>query len=316
MAEGRVLGVPSPRVEGEEKVSGAARYAVDVDLPRMLSVKVLRSPFAHARLKRVDVAKAAAAPGVRAVLTGNDLRGIKIGKKIIDMPLLAEDVVRFAGEKVAAVVAETEAQAEQAVEWIEAEYDALPAVIDVLAALEPGAPVLHPALCEYQGLLQKFATPTNAFVQLTWKKGDVAEGFRQSELVVENTFTVPAVHQAYLEPHSCVVKLNSDGSVDVWASTKSPYALREQVGNAVGIAPASIVVHPCYVGGDFGGKGDANEVALCYKLAKGAGAPVKFVVDYGEELIAGNPRHGAAIKVKTGVLRNGLMLAEHIEFIF
>jgi carbon-monoxide dehydrogenase large subunit len=316
MAERRVLGVPSPRVEGEEKVSGAARYAVDVDLPGMLSVKVLRSPFAHARLKRVDVAKASAAPGVRAVLIGNDLRGIKIGKKIIDMPLLAEDVVRFAGEKVAAVVAETEAQAEEAAEWIEAEYDALPAVIDVLAALEPGAPVLHPALCEYQGLLQKFATPTNAFVQLTWKKGDVAEGFRQSDLVVENTFTVPAVHQAYLEPHSCVVKLNSDGSVAVWASTKSPYALREQVGNAVGIAPASIVVHPCYVGGDFGGKGDANEIALCYKLAQRAGAPVKFVVDYGEELIAGNPRHGAVIKVKTGVLRNGLMIAEHIEFIF
>jgi CO/xanthine dehydrogenase Mo-binding subunit len=137
--------------------------------------------------------------------------------------------------------------------WIEVEYDPLPAVIDPLAARRPGAPLLHPALDEYKGMLQKFTAPTNAFDQLTWKKGDVAEGFRQSDLVVENTFAVPAVHQAYLEPHSCVVKLNRDGGVDVWASTKSPYALREQVGSAVGIAPASIVVHPCYVGGDFGG---------------------------------------------------------------
>jgi carbon-monoxide dehydrogenase large subunit len=316
MAERQILGVPSPRVEGEEKVGGTARYAVDVVLPGMLWVKALRSPYAHARIKRIDVAKAAASPGVKLILTGAEMRGIKIGKKIIDMPLLAEDVVRYAGEKVAAVVAESEAQAEAALDLLDVEYEQLPAVMDVLAALESQAPLLHPALGEYKGLLQKIETPSNAFVQLTWKKGDVTEGFRQSDVVVENTFHVPAVHQGYIEPHSCVVRANPDGGAEVWASTKSPYALRDQVGSAMNVAPGKIIVHPCYVGGDFGGKGDSNEIALCYELSKRCGAPVKFVFDYSEELIAGNPRHGAVIRVKTGVKRNGLMIAEHIEFIF
>jgi CO/xanthine dehydrogenase Mo-binding subunit len=277
---------------------------------------VLRSPYAHAKIKRIDTTRAAALPGVKLVLTGSDVSGIKIGKKIIDMPILADSVVRYVGEKVAAVVADSEANAEAAVERIEIDYEQLPSITDVESALLPQAPILHPALSEYKGLLQKFEAPTNAFVQLTWKKGDVDEGFRQSEVVVENTFYVPAVHQAYIEPHSCVVRVNGDGSTEVWASTKSPYALREQVGNAMNIAPGQIIVHPCYVGGDFGGKGDANEVALCYQLSKRCAAPVKFVVDYTEELIAGNPRHGAVIRVKTGVKRNGLMIAEQIEFLF
>lgn len=315
MAQKQIFGVPSPRVEGEEKVGGAAVYAVDVTLPGMLWVKLLRSPLAHARIKRIDASRAVGAAGVKVVLVGSDLNGVKIGKKIIDMPLLADGVVRFVGEKVAAVVADSEAHAEAALDRIEVEYDELPVVTDVLAALAPAAPLLHPAMADYKGLLQKTATPTNAVVQLTWKKGDVVEGFRQADLVVENTFEVPAVHQAYIEPHACVVRAHEEG-FEVWASTKSPYALRDQVGAAMGIAPANIVVHPCYVGGDFGGKGDCNDVALCYELAQRAGAPVKLIVDYSEELMAGNPRHGAVIKVKTGVKRNGLMIAEHIEFFF
>lgn len=315
MAEKQILGVASPRVEGEEKVAGKAVYAEDVALPGMLWVKLLRSPVAHARIKRIDTSRVKEIAGVKVVLTGSDLAGIKIGKKIIDMPLLADGVVRYAGEKVAAVAADSEACAEEAIDCIEVEYEELPVVTDVLAALTPEAPVLHPEVGSYKGLLQKIESPTNALVQLTWRKGDVAEGFRQSDLVVENTFQVSAVHQAYIEPHACLVRANADG-FEAWASTKSPYALRDQVGNAMGLAPAHIVVHPCYVGGDFGGKGDSNDVALCYELAKRAGAPVKLIVDYAEELVAGNPRHGAVIKVKTGVKHNGLMIAEHIEFLF
>jgi CO/xanthine dehydrogenase Mo-binding subunit len=316
MAEKRVLGVPSPRVEGEEKVTGKARYALDVTLPGMLWVKVLRSPIAYGRIKRVDTSHAAALPGVSVILTGRDLTGVKIGKKIIDMPVLADGVVRYVGEKVAAVAAETEAAAEQAVELIDVEYEALAAVMDPLAAAEPSAPLLHPAMTDYKGLLCKIEAPSNVFVQLAWKKGDVYEGLRQSDVVVENTFRVAAVHQGYLEPHSCVVRVNSDGGAEVWASTKSPFALREQIGAAFQVAPASIVVHPCYVGGDFGGKGDANEVALCYALAKRTGRPIKFLIDYTEELLAGNPRHSAVIKIKTGVKRNGIIIAQHMQFVF
>ena len=316
MTQTQVLGVPSPRVEGEEKVGGTAIYAVDVTLPGMLWVKVLRSPIAHGTIKRIDVSKAAALAGVRMILTGQDLAGMKIGKKIIDMPLLADGVVRYVGEKVAAVAAETEAAAEEGVALLDADYEELPAVADPLDAMRSSAPLLHPEVCSYKGLPQKIDAPSNVFVNLAWKKGDVEEGFRHSDVIVENTFRVAAVHQAYLEPHSCVVRALPDGGAEVWASTKSPFPLRDQVGGAFNLAPASIIVHPCYVGGDFGGKGDANEVALCYALAKKSSRPVKFLVDYGEELIAGNPRHGAVITVKTGVKRNGIMIAQHVQFVF
>jgi len=316
MVEMRSVGIPSPRVEGEQKVAGAAIYAVDVALPDMLWAKVLRSPLAHGRIKRIDSAKAAALPGVKAVLTGADLAGAKIGKKIVDMPLLAEHVVRFAGEKVAAVAAVSEAIAEAALDLIDVEYEELPVLTDVLEAMQPSAPLVHPDVAQYKGLLHKIETPSNVFVHLTWKKGVVAEGFRQSDVIVENTFTVPAVHQAYIEPHSSLVRVNRDGTADVWSSNKSPFGMRDAVGAALQIAPASLIVHPCYVGGDFGGKGDGNDVALCYALARKAGRPVKLTVDYTEELSAGNPRHGAVIKIKTGVKKNGIMIAEHIEFVF
>ncbi|HYA29711.1 MAG TPA: xanthine dehydrogenase family protein molybdopterin-binding subunit [Acidobacteriota bacterium] len=316
MVEIRSIGIPSPRVEGEQKVAGSALYAVDVALPDMLWVKVLRSPIAHGRIKRIDAFKAAALPGVKAILTGADLAGAKIGKKIIDMPLLADKVVRFTGEKVAAVAAESEAIAETALELIDVEYEDLPVVTDVLEAMQAGAPLLHPDVANYKGLLHKIEHPSNVFVNLTWKKGAVEEGFRQSDVVVENTFTVPAVHQAYIEPHACLVNIKSDGSAEVWSSNKSPFGMREAVGSSLGVAPSSLLIHPCYVGGDFGGKGDGNDVALCYALARKTGRAIKLVSDYTEELIAGNPRHGAVIRIKTGVKKNGIMIAEHIEFVF
>ena len=316
MAEKRVLGIASPRVEGEEKVGGKAVYAVDVTLPNMLWVKALRSPIAHGKIKRLEVSNALASPGVVTVITGTEFGGALIGKKVIDMPVLANGVVRYMGEKVAAVAAENEDAAERALELIEVEYEALPVVADLAQALSPGAPLIHPNVSQYKGLLHEIPTASNVFVSLNWKKGDVEAGFRQSDVIVENTFSVPAVHQAYIEPHSCVVQVNSDGSAEVWASTKAPFAMRDQVGSVFQISPTSIVIHPCYVGGDFGGKGDSNEVALCYALSRKTGRPVKFLIDYTEELMAGNPRHGGVITIKTGVKQNGLIIAQHMEIIF
>ena len=311
----RVVGIAAPRVEGEQKVSGGAVYALDVVLPRMLWAKVLRSPLPHARIKKIDVSKARALSGVRAVLTGKDLSGAKIGKKIVDMPLLAEDVVRFVGEKVAAIAAETEDIASEAVELIEVEYEELPAVLDPLEAMRPGAPMLHPELAGYGGLVHPIEQPGNVMVHLAWKKGDVAEGFKRSEVVVENTFHTARVHQAYIEPHSCLVAARNGGA-EVWASTKSPYNLRDQLAAAFKSAPDKFIVHPCYIGGDFGGKGDHNDAALCYALSSQSGRPVKFVMDYNEEFAAGNPRHSAVVRIKTGVKRDGALVAQHIEFIF
>src|SRR3970040_1890356 len=221
MNEIRSVGIPSPRVEGEQKVGGGALYAVDVTLPEMLWAKVLRSPIAHGRIKKIDFSKAQSLPGVRAILTGADLTGARIGKKIVDMPLLADAVVRYAGEKVAAVAAESETMAEAALDLIDVEYEELPVVTDPLAAMRADAPLLHPGVGEYQGLLHKIDAPSNVFVRLNWKKGEVEEGFRQSDVVVENTFRVAAVHQAYIEPHCSVVRINSDGRAEVWSSNKS-----------------------------------------------------------------------------------------------
>ena len=316
MATKKIIGNPTPRVEGEEKVTGKAVYAADVTLPGMLWGKVLRSPISYGRIKHIDVSQAVQLPGVKAIVSGEDVTGLRIGRKLYDMPILADGVVRFIGEKVAAVAAEDELIAEEALNLIEVEYEELEPVLDPVKAMDPAAPILHPDVLTYKGLPGKLESPSNAFIYIDWKKGDIETGFNQADVVVENTFHTNQVHQAYIEPHSCVVKADTDGSAEIWACSKVPYAIREQVANAVRIEPEKLVVHPCYIGGDFGGKGDFMDVALCYVLAKKASRPVKIVMDYDEEFTAGNPRHASVIKVKTGVKKDGTIVAHHMDFIF
>ena len=316
MAIKKVVGIPTPRVEGKDKVTGRAKYTVDVTLPGMLWGKVLRSPIPSGRIKRIDVSRALHLPGVKTVVTGEDVTGLKIGRRVYDMPILADGVVRFIGEKVAAVAAESEEIAEQALDLIEVEYEDLEPVLDPVKAMEPSAPLIHPDVMHYKGLPEKLATPSNDFIYKTWKKGDISVGFKQAELIVENTFATKTVHHAYLEPHSCVVQANESGGAEIWSCSKVPYAIREQVANAIHISPEKLVVHPCYIGGDFGGKGDFMDIGVCYFLSKKSGRPVKMVMDYDEEFIAGNPRHASIIKVKTGVKKDGTLVAHHMEFIF
>ncbi len=315
MANGRIVGAPATRGEGEDKVSGRARYTADMAVPGMLWCKVLRSPIAHGRIARIDAGKALAAPGVRSVVTGADLSGARIGKKLVDMPLLADGVVRYIGEKVAAVAADSEAEAEAAAPLIDVEYEEMAAVLDPVEAAEPSAPLIHPEVTTYPGLLQPMDAPSNVAVRLEWRKGDVEAAFREADLVVENTYTTPAVHHGYIEPHCCIVEAKGEGA-DVWASTKSLFALRDHMAGALGIPADRVIAHPGYLGGDFGGKGDANDLALCYVLSKNTGKPVKYLMDYTEELIAGNPRHASVTTVKTGVKRNGLIVAQHMDLLF
>jgi len=312
----KVIGTSVSRVESVDKVTGRATYAVDVVLHDMLWGKVLRSPIAYGRIKRIDVSKALALPGVKAVVTGQDVSGVRIGRQIYDMPVLADSVVRFTGEKVAALAAQSAEIAEQALELIEVEYEALSPVLDPLEAMAPDATLLHPQVMAYRGLPGPLTAPSNAFVQLSWEKGDLEEGFRRADLVIENTFQTPVVHQAYIEPHSCVVKAKESGGAEIWACSKVPFALRDQLATAFGIAAEKFLVHPCNIGGDFGGKGDFMDVPVAYLLAQKSRRPVKMVMDYGEEFVAGNPRHAAIVKVKTGVTQAGRILAHHMDFIF
>ena len=312
----KIIGVPTPRSEGREKVSGAAIYATDVVLPNMLWAKALRSPIAYGRIRKIDVSKALALPGVHGVVTGADVKGQLIGRKIYDMPVLPDEVVRFIGEKVAVVAAETEEIAEAATELIDVHYDELDALLDPLEALQPSATVLHPNVQNYRGLLHEIKTPSNVFVDLTWTKGDVVAGFRDADLIIENTFTTQPMHQAYIEPHSCVVQARSAGGADVWACSKVPFALREQVATAFRRPVGDFLMHPSYIGGCFGGKGDFMDVPVCYLLSLKSGRPVKMVMDYAEEFIAGNPRHAAVIEVKTGVKRDGRLIAHRMDYVY
>lgn len=312
----KVIGTPITRSEGPDKVSGLAVYATDVVLPDMLWCKVLRSPISYGRIKKIDVSRARALPGVCAIVSGEDVTGLLIGRKIYDMPILADGVVRFIGEKVAAVAAESEALAEEAVSLIDVEYEEMPALLDPREAVQPSAVLLHPNVTTYRGLLHAIETPSNVFVDMHWKKGEVEAGFRAADIIVENTFTTTPVHQAYIEPHACVVQAHGESGADIWACSKVPFALREQVATAFNETVEHFVVHPCFIGGCFGGKGDFMDVPVCYLLSLKSGRPVKMVMDYSEEFVAGNPRHAAIVRVKSGVTKDGRLIAHKMEHLF
>jgi carbon-monoxide dehydrogenase large subunit len=233
-----------------------------------------------------------------------------------DVPVLAEDRVRFVGERVAAVAAEDRDTAEEALLLIDVDYEELPAVFDPLKALEQGAPILHPEVNSYIGLPRPLEIPSNAFVSDTWSKGHIDEGFAQADLIIENTFTVPRQHQAYLEPHSCLVWIDDQGRVQIWASSKVPYQVKEQLSIALGLPKERIRLNPVAIGGDYGGKGSAMDIPVAYYLAVRSGHPVRMVMDYMEEFVAGNPRHAAVIQLKTGVKREGTIVAHQARVVF
>ena len=312
----RVVGTPVPQPSGPDKVTGEADYAADIILPGMLFGKALRSPSAHARILRVDASRARTLPGVHAVLTGADVRGMYVGRMMRDMPLLAWDRVRFIGEKVAAVAAESFDIAEEALSLIEVEYEELPSVFDPLEAMKEDAPVLHDDPASYEGAYKPIPPIPNVCSYYKSAHGDVEQGLAEADRVFEDTFLLPPVHQGYIEPHACVVSTAPDGSAEIWPSNKTPFNLRTLVAAAVGGTEERLRVHAMHVGGDFGGKGSFMDVPLCYLLSQHAGRPVKMIMTYTEELTAGNIRHPGVIRLRTGVMNDGRLVAQHAELIF
>src|SRR5262249_37894731 len=287
-----------------------------VALPGMIWGKVLRSPFPHARIVHIDATRALSLAGVRAVITGKDTAGMRVGRMVRDVPLLAEDTVRFVGEKVAAVPAVDPATAEEALTRIDVKYEPLPAIFDPLEAMEPGAPLVHegsPIFASASGPIQPHGNILN---HATWSAGDLAQGFRESDLIFEHTFTTTWVHQGYMEPYACVVALDAAGRMQVWANNKTPYTLRKQLADALGFSEDQIVINPCGIGGDFGGKSPAMNVPLAYFLSLRSGRPVKMIMSYTEELMAGNPRHPAVVTIKTGVKSDGTCWARHSTVVY
>ncbi len=311
-----VVGQPIVRSEGAEKVSGESIYTADINLPGMLWGKALRSPFPHARIGRIDTARARQLPGVHAVITGQDLPDRRVGRLLRDCPVLARDKALFVGDKVAAVAAVDPDTAEEALLLIDVEYEELPPVFDPIEAMTEAAPTLHEAMAAYPGLPQPASTINNVFAHNVWSKGEIERGFAESDLVFEHTFNTQLMHQGYLEPHACVVHIDADSRVQVWANNKGPFMLREQLSAVWGLPQEQIRVNPCSIGGDFGGKGSFMDIPLCYYLARAAGRPVKMVMDYLQELMAGNPRHPGIITLKTGVKKDGRIWARQARTVF
>ena len=316
LSQSRGMGAPMPRVDGRDKVTGRTAYTTDIPLQGLLWGKALRSTHAHARIVRVDVTRALALPGVHAILTGDDLSGVRFGRYVIDVPVLADGVVRFIGEQVAAVAAVDEETAERALALIDVAYDPLPAVFDAAEAMQPGAAVVHPDMSGYAGVTPPAGAPTNVFDVHTWGQGDPVAGFEQAQVVMENTFTVPVVHQAYMESHACQAYVDGDGRFQVWANNKTPYNAKWQLAAALGVEPGQVRVHPVAIGGDFGGKGSPMNMALCCFLARRVGRPVRMAFDYGEEFLAANPRHSARILMRTGALLDGTLTAQEVDVVF
>src|SRR3989442_708537 len=251
-----VLSEPEWRVEGRDKVTGAARYAADVRVPNMLHAAFVSSPHAHARIVKVDASAARGMLGVRAVITGADVRPARYGRRLQDWPVLCWDNALFIGDRVAAVAADTPEIPDAAARAISVEYEELPAVLDPEAALAEDASVLHPDPSPYLYLGGKRPTVPNANVQGygLHEHGDVDAAFASAHRTFEHRFTLARTHQGYIEPHATLLWLDGD-VVRVVSTNKAPYGLRQQMAACLGLPEEKIVVDAGHIGGDFGGEG-------------------------------------------------------------
>ncbi|MFC1466560.1 MAG: molybdopterin-dependent oxidoreductase [Candidatus Brachytrichaceae bacterium NZ_4S206] len=295
-----VVGKPLPRPDAIAKVTGAAKYTDDYTFPNMLHACTLRAGIPHARIVRIDTSKAKALPGVAAVLTHEDVPGAKNhGLVYPDWPVLCYDKVRYVGDAVAIVAAETREIAEQALHLIEVEYEPLPVVDDPVAALAPDAPKVHE-----QGNLLK---------HIHVEKGDIEQGFAEADVIVEGEYETATTEHAFLEPECAIGRLTDDGRIEVYVGSQIPYADRKQIAAALGVPESQVRVIGTLIGGGFGGKEDIAGQIHVALLARATGRPVKMLYRRSESLIFHPKRHAVKFKVKVGAKRDGTFTAMRIE---
>jgi 4-hydroxybenzoyl-CoA reductase subunit alpha len=310
MKEYRTIGKRLPRIDAKDKVKGRAVYTDDISLPGMLCGMILRSPFPHARILKIDTSRAMKLPGVMAIVTGEDTLKIKYGlilrsPKYMDEFPLAVGKVRFIGDEVAAVAATNPDVAMEALDLIEVEYEELPAVFDPEEAQKLDAPQIHDH------------GPGNISREVHMKKGDPEKGFLESHLVREDTFTTQSAIHAYLEPHAAMASWDLNGKLTLYTSTQTPYYVQQHLALTLGMNADSIRVIKPFVGGGFGGKsGGMAALDFCAALlSRKAGRPVKIVYSRDEEFAAGRRKHPVAILMKTGVKRDGTIVARQCKAI-
>jgi CO/xanthine dehydrogenase Mo-binding subunit len=312
------IGISVPRVDGIEKVTGAAKFTGDLAIPGMLEAKVLRSPVPHAVIDSIDISKAQSRPGVVAILTRDDLTDIDpyYGNCLRDRAVVATDKVRFVGEPVAVVAAEDGLQAEEALSLIDVQYRELPCVADIDAALAEGAPLLH----EQQSGAGEFHEVAGVGENLGgnichrehFVKGDPDRAFADAEEIVEETFTFPMVFQYAMEPHSAIARV-STGGITLWSSSAHPFLVRSELAHMFGLPHAKVEVNVPFVGGAYGSKSYFKIEPLAVAIARKTGGRAVRLVQSVEESMLTTRRHSARIRIKTGVRRDGTLVGREAE---
>jgi len=313
-----VLGIDAPRVDGPAKVTGAAQFTADIVLPGMLHAKVLRSTMPHARLVRIDASAAERELGV-VVLTRDDLAGIDpyYGAVVKDQPVVAIDRVLFAGDVVAVVAAEGRDIAEEALDLIEVEYEPLPAVTDTLAAQEPGAPILHatrptPLVTFADMKSVHFQTDSNVCSIYHVAQGDFERGFVGADLQFDDVYSTPMIQHGHLEPHASTAYWEPSGKLVVYSSTQNPSVVRTQLAEMFRLPESSVRIIVPYLGGGYGAKTYPKLEPMVAVLSRKARRPVSLVLTR-EEVFMTAVRHAASVRIRTGVQRDGTLVARKVE---
>jgi putative selenate reductase molybdopterin-binding subunit len=309
------IGQSFPRSDSLVHVRGVSVFGADVVRPNMAYGAILRSAYAHARIKRIDTLRAERLDGVLAVVAGHDIPQGYFGVDIKDRRIFATDKVRYRGDAVAAVAAINEEIALRALGLIEVEYEPLQAVLDVLEAMAPGAPVIHEALQDYE---TGFRTEKNGNVctLAQVKSGDLEKGFAESDVLLEDTFVTQIQHQASIETHAAVAETDAYGRVTIWSTTQKPFAMRRYLSQALKIPMSAIRVIATKVGGGFGGKLELIVEPYAVVLARKCGRPVQIIYSREEEFLSTTPRHATRFWVKSGIKKDGTLLARHVKLIF
>tara|TARA_Y100001960_G_scaffold334085_1_gene444675 strand:+ start:4981 stop:7269 length:2289 start_codon:yes stop_codon:yes gene_type:complete len=323
--EFRQFGKRFRKVDGDDKVTGRAQFGADFTAPGSLFGKIVRSPYAHAKVIAIDTSAAEALPGVEAVCTAadfpSDVSGdldtgeVEIGIQFMANLIMGRRKVLFEGHPVAAVAANDSHIAEEAARLIKVDYEVLPAVTDPIEAMSPDAPLLHEGLVA-TSLSGSADTPSNIAGHMEGGKGDVEKGFAESDVVIERTYRTALVHQGYLEPEAETVHWRADGHIDVWANSQGSFPLRQNMSNLLGVEVSKIKVTPLEVGGAFGAKNTPRVTPVAAILSRKSGKPVKIVLTREEVLKATGPASGAVVTVKVGATKDGVLKAAQARLVF
>jgi CO/xanthine dehydrogenase Mo-binding subunit len=309
----RIVGTRPDRPDGIDKVTGRARFGADMVAPGMLTGRILRSPHAHARIRRIDTSKAEALSGVKAVVTRADFGDVPDHVADIMENCLAGEKALYDGHAVAAVAAISPAVARQALRLIEVDYEVLPHVTDVDEAMKPDAPVLH------EGRQQETVPAGmsgNVISRVEFGHGDIEAGLAKADRVVERTYRTAAVHQGYIEPHACLATMTADGQGDLWVCTQGHYMVRNTCAAILGLDQGQLRVTASEIGGGFGGKTTLFLEPVALMLSKKSGRPIKMVMSRSEVFRASGPTASSSIDVRIGMTREGRITAGFAELRF